>query len=106
MIGTRTEAMVDWPDGGIRDGASVAGAGAHARLSCQADDIDGVTTLDRCDLAAGSIVEVRVDDVVDDYDFVATVQRVVSTPPASDVRRPRPMLPMATAMSTAGSFGR
>jgi ribosomal protein S12 methylthiotransferase len=107
LIGTRAQAIVDWPDGGPSAARRANGRhGARARLSGQADDIDGITMLDRGDLAAGSIVEVQVDAVVDDYDFAATVQRVVSTPGARAPTGRRPALPMMSGPGTAGSFGR
>ena len=65
--------------GGATGLAETAGrGGCQARLSWQADDIDGITYLDRDDLEAGTIVEVRVAEVVDDYDFRVNVERVVS----------------------------
>jgi len=108
IIGTHAQAIVDWPDGGPpaarrADGRS---GGARARLACQADDIDGITMLNRSDLAAGAIVEVRVDDVVDDYDFAATVHRVISTPDRRATAGRRTPLPLMGATSTAGSYGR
>ncbi len=106
LVGTRAEAIVDWPEGESSDTAGAQRAGARARLACQADDIDGITFLDRRDVPAGSIVEVRVDEVVDDYDFAATVQRVVSVPAPSAIAQRRAMLPMAAVPSTVGSFGR
>jgi ribosomal protein S12 methylthiotransferase len=109
-IGTLTQAIVDWPDGGPLGARRTDGpsTGARARLACQADDIDGVTTLDRHDLAAGSIVEVRIDEVVDDYDFTATVQRIISAPEGQGVggRAARAPLPVVGPRSTAGSYGR
>ena len=60
LVGTRAEAIVDWPEGETSDTAGAQRAGARARLACQADDIDGITFLDRRDVPAGSIVEVRV----------------------------------------------
>ncbi len=84
----------------------------EARLAWQADDIDGITRLDRDDLAPGTIVEARVDAVVDDYDFTATVRRVLSAgaalPPA--VRSALPLAggpaPPPIARGPAGSYGR
>jgi hypothetical protein len=73
--------------------------GVQARMPWQADDIDGVTWLDRGDV--GQLVEVRVADVVDDYDFRATVQRVVME--MQVVKRTRALPLAATSM---GSFGR
>lgn len=78
-----------------------------ARLPWQADDIDGITFLD--DVAEpGSIVEVAVNDVVDDYDFHASVVRILTPAPsrllsdAQSVEAGR-HLPMLTSV---GSFGR
>ncbi len=106
MVGTLSEAIVDSADAGPRDPGGAPRAGARARLACQADDIDGITFLDRSDLPGGSIVEVCVDGVVEDYDFVATVRRVISVPSPATVATRRPMLPIATMASTVGSFGR
>ncbi|MFN0098841.1 MAG: 30S ribosomal protein S12 methylthiotransferase RimO [Gemmatimonadaceae bacterium] len=77
---------------------------ARARLPWQADDIDGVTWV-ATDAAPGSFVEVVVDEVVDDYDFHATAQRVLAevVTPVSEPRRSR-SLPVAS--TTLGSFGR
>jgi ribosomal protein S12 methylthiotransferase len=86
-VGKRAEALVS--------GARVA------RLPWQADDIDGVTTLD-ADCAAGSIVEVEVTGS-EDYDFSASVIRTVSTANEEAPERRR-SLPMAPA--TMGAFGR
>jgi len=80
--------------------AGDAGEPARARLPWQADDIDGITRLDRA-APAGSFVEVLVTDVADDYDFEARVIREIApvVPPAS---RPGRSLPLASI----GSFGR
>ncbi len=77
---------------------------ARARLPWQADDIDGVTWV-ATDAAPGSFVEVVVDEVVDDYDFHATAQRVLAEvpKPAAEPRRSR-SLPVTS--TTIGSFGR
>ncbi|MGZ8379779.1 MAG: 30S ribosomal protein S12 methylthiotransferase RimO [Gemmatirosa sp.] len=76
---------------------------AMTRAPWQADDVDGVTWVDT-DAVAGSFVEVEIEDVVDDYDFVGTAQRVIDAP-APVARRGR-SLPMMAAASTVGSFGR
>ncbi|MBI1808259.1 MAG: 30S ribosomal protein S12 methylthiotransferase RimO [Gemmatimonadetes bacterium] len=73
--------------------------GRRARLPWQADDIDGITTLD-VPAPAGAFVEVEVTDVVDDYDFDARVLEVLPAPAAPRTERSRE-LPMAGA-----SFGR
>jgi ribosomal protein S12 methylthiotransferase len=87
---------------------------AEARLYVQADDIDGVTRVRAggdagafAALAPGAIVDVRVDGVVDDYDFEATLVRVsdAPAPAATAVPRRTRALPMVGATSV-GSFGR
>ncbi len=77
---------------------------AIARLPWQADDIDGVTRV-ATDAVPGSLIEVEVTEVVDDYDFEARALRVLSLPPAPEaVPRSGRTLPMAGA--SMGSFGR
>jgi ribosomal protein S12 methylthiotransferase len=74
----------------------------QARTVWQADDIDGVTYIvDGPALTPGSFVDVRLDAVIDDVDFAASFERVVSAP-AEPVRRVR-MLPV---MGSIGSYGR
>ena len=94
---------------GIVNRAPGPDGAAEARLYFQADDIDGVTRLhgNPAMLAAalpGSIVEVIPSEVVDDYDFEATLVRVVDGPaPLVAAKRSR-QLPMAAG--SVGSFGR
>jgi ribosomal protein S12 methylthiotransferase len=72
------------------------------RLPWQADDVDGVTIIDQA-AAPGDFLDVRVEDVVDDYDFRASVmRRIDQEKPRMVHRRPR-VLPMA---GSAGSYGR
>ena len=93
-VGRSVPAMVDR--------VAADGEPAQARLVWQADDIDGITRI-ATDARPGTILEVRVD-AVDDYDFDATLQRVLDEPPAAAPRRPMRALPvMATSV---GSFGR
>jgi ribosomal protein S12 methylthiotransferase len=94
LVGGTARAIVDRTgEGGLVQG----------RLEGQADDIDGVTTI-RTTASPGAILEVRVDGVVDDYDFCATELRTLDQPArASAVTGRRRSLPLAT---TAGSFGR
>jgi ribosomal protein S12 methylthiotransferase len=93
-IGRTVRAMVDRVDESCGT--------AQARTVWQADDIDGVTHLEAQALRPGALLDVRVTDVVDDFDFVASVERVVSQPAAvSSARRSLPV--MAT---TIGTFGR
>ncbi|MGH7603158.1 MAG: 30S ribosomal protein S12 methylthiotransferase RimO [Gemmatimonadaceae bacterium] len=75
---------------------------SQARLPWQADDIDGITRLDQA-LAAGTLARVAVEEVVDDYDFQASVIRVESPAVAREARRPRE-LPLA--QPSIGSYGR
>jgi ribosomal protein S12 methylthiotransferase len=74
-----------------------------ARLPWQADDIDGVTYLDQT-FAPGTLVEVAANDVVDDYDFHASVVRVINTPALPSATTVGRQLPLVSA--TIGSFGR
>jgi ribosomal protein S12 methylthiotransferase len=95
-IGRTVRAMVDR----VAD----ADGFADARTVWQADDIDGVTRV-RTDALPGSILDVRVDDVVDDYDFMATALAVVDAPQPAPLRVSR-SLPMFAGGNTIGSFGR
>jgi ribosomal protein S12 methylthiotransferase len=74
----------------------------QARTAFQADDIDGVTYVTGAtDLAPGMFIDVRLDEVVDDFDFNATFLGVASAPAA----RPKPTRALPI-MSSIGSFGR
>ena len=76
---------------------------SQARLPWQADDIDGVTQIDEA-LPPGTIAEVAVEEVVDDYDFQASVIRVALPAGAPEQRRVSRQLPITQA--TIGSYGR
>ncbi len=76
---------------------------SQARLPWQADDIDGVTQIDMA-LAPGTMAEVAVEEVVDDYDFQASVIRVVLPSDVAHERRPSRQLPISQV--TIGSYGR
>lgn len=93
-IGRRTTALVDALDD---DGT------CQARLPWQADDIDGITYLDE-QLAPGTLVEVAVREVLNDYDFRASVIAVRDAPAMTAVTPVRRHLPLAA--TTLGSFGR
>lgn len=97
LIGQRVSAIVDRPGEG--------GAPAQGRLVCQADDIDGVTWLSGA-APVGAIVECTVDDVVDDYDFTARVERVVHAAPAAAGAAPRALSLPVMGGVVQGSFGR
>ena len=95
-IGRRVRAMVDRPEN--------ASGFAEARAVWQADDIDGVTHV-KTDALPGSVIDVRIDDVIDDYDFAATALALVDAPPLAPVKLGR-ALPMFAAVNSIGSFGR
>ena len=80
-----------------------AGGIVQARTLWQADDIDGVTRLaGAAAVRPGSLVDVAIESVVDDYDFQATLVRMISAPPAKPTRvRALPVL-----TTSAGSYGR
>ncbi len=85
-VGARAEALVE--------------RGATARLPWQADDIDGITTLDG-PAEPGAILDVEVTGV-EEYDFTARVLGVRSRAPgpAPDARR------RALPVVSMGAFGR
>ncbi len=94
MLGGHAQAIVDRPAG--PDGL------AQCRTTAQADDVDGVTWV-RTGESPGTILEVTLDEVIDDYDFRAT-QRAVSQAlgvPAV----PRRSLPVV-GISGHAAFGR
>ena len=84
------------------DRADVENGTAQARLPWQADDIDGVTQIDEA-LAPGTFAEVAVEEVVDDYDFQASVIRVALPAIVTEGRRLSRELPVT---QTIGSYGR
>jgi ribosomal protein S12 methylthiotransferase len=92
-LGRVTRVLVDRVEDGM----------VQARTAWQADDVDGVTYVHGAppDVAPGSFLEVRLDDVVEDVDFEAAYLRTVSAPAAT--KRPTRALPV---MGTIGSFGR
>jgi ribosomal protein S12 methylthiotransferase len=94
-IGRTALALVDRSD--AKRGTS------EARLPWQADDIDGVTQLDEA-LPPGTIAEVAVEEVVDDYDFQASVISIAVPAGAPRQRRVSRQLPIQQV--TIGSYGR
>jgi ribosomal protein S12 methylthiotransferase len=85
------------------------------RAPWQADDIDGLmqVTVPPTLLAAGTrpipgaFIDVHVDQVVDDYDFTATLLRIADAPTVATPVRSTRALPLVGIDSTsAGSFGR
>jgi ribosomal protein S12 methylthiotransferase len=95
LVGRVVPAMVDRVDPSCGE--------VQARTVWQADDVDGVTHLEARGLRPGTIVDVRIGDVVDDFDFAAEVVRVVSEPAAAPSTRGRALPVMAT---TIGTYGR
>jgi len=98
-IGRTVRAIVDRVDGDS----------AEARTIWQAHDIDGITILpgarkvlgDRCKV--GTILDVRVDDVVEDVDLSATALSVVTLSPSTEHLAPsKRSLPLAST----GAYGR
>jgi ribosomal protein S12 methylthiotransferase len=78
-----------------------SGGAVEARALWQADDIDGITRVaSDAALLPGSLIDVAVERVVDDYDFQASLVRVVSRRPAARQRA----LPVIS--SSMGSYGR
>ena len=77
----------------------------QARTRWQADDIDGVTYVTGADgVTAGSFLDVRLDDVLEDVDYAATFIGAVSAPGARpSAARAARSLPV---FSSIGSFGR
>ena len=95
-IGARATALVVEAAG--PDGIAIA------RLPWQADDIDGVTRV-ATDAVPGSLIEVDVTEVVDDYDFEARAIGLVSAPPPPEPA-PRSGRSLPMAGESMGSFGR
>jgi ribosomal protein S12 methylthiotransferase len=77
---------------------------ALGRTVWQADDVDGIASVEGASsLAPGTIVEARIDSVVDDVDFHCTLTQVLDAPQPTVRRRTRALPMLAT---TIGSFGR
>ncbi|MEP7346403.1 MAG: 30S ribosomal protein S12 methylthiotransferase RimO [Gemmatimonadaceae bacterium] len=95
LLGTTVRAIVDRAAG--PDGLALA------RTAGQADDIDGITRV-LSTAAPGSFLDVRLDDLVDDYDFVATEIARIGAAPLREQRNRARVLPIAG--STIGTYGR
>ena len=76
---------------------------AEARTFWQADDIDGITRLsvDGAAIAPGSLVDVAVERVLDDYDFEASLVRVIATR-----QQPKRIRALPVIASSIGSYGK
>jgi ribosomal protein S12 methylthiotransferase len=91
-LGRTVRALVDRVDEGV----------VQARTAFQADDIDGVTYIvDGGGLAPGAFVDVRLEEIVEDVDFTATLRGIVSSPTA-----PPKKARSLPVMTSIGSFGR
>jgi len=74
----------------------------QARTKFQADDIDGVTYVGGADgITPGTFADVRLEEVVEDVDFAASLIDVVSSPRTAP-RRVRTL----RVLESIGSFGR
>lgn len=94
-VGSMARAIVDRVDSDTGN--------ALARLPWQADDIDGITYMDE-PLPPGTLADVAVEEIIDDYDFRASLVRVVKSAVSSRGRVASRSLPMVAA--TIGSYGR
>ncbi|MBL8961185.1 MAG: hypothetical protein JNJ98_15115 [Gemmatimonadetes bacterium] len=94
LLGQRVPAIIERP--------GEAGRAVQARTTAQADDIDGVTWVET-DAPPGTIVEVELTDVVDDYDFHGTVTRILA--PVTATRAVGRSLPVV-GLGAAAAFGR
>ena len=103
ITGERYESRVGRTAPAIVDHANPENGTSQARLPWQADDIDGVTQIDVA-LPPGTIAEVAVEEVVDDYDFQASLIRVAIPAGILEPRRISRELPIAQV--TIGSYGR
>ncbi|MBA4070260.1 MAG: 30S ribosomal protein S12 methylthiotransferase RimO [Gemmatimonas sp.] len=83
--------------------APAEGRLSGGRLPWQADDIDGLTWLNR-EVPTGFMTEVEVVEVVDDYDFRANLLGVTSKCAPREVYRDGRALPVMP--SSVGSYGR
>lgn len=93
-VGSRAEVLVT--------AAATEEQPASGRLPWQADDIDGVTWLDR-DAPPGTFVPVVVTEVVDDYDFRARIDGAIVSARA---RRATPVRALPVIGTQNSSFGR
>jgi hypothetical protein len=75
--------------------------GSVGRLPWQADDVDGITHIDER-LDPGEFADVAVEEVVDDYDFRASLVARIAASPVKAPSTARRVLPLATI----GSYGR
>jgi ribosomal protein S12 methylthiotransferase len=93
------------------DRAAAGEEPAQGRASWQADDVDGVTWIEG-EVAPGDMIEVRFEDVVDDYDLRASLVRVIDAYPrpasgkSRRAKRALPLISVPAGPSSVGSYGR
>jgi ribosomal protein S12 methylthiotransferase len=104
ITGERYERFIGREARVLVDRAGDAPGQLVARAPWQADDIDGIVHVTG-DASPGAFVDVRIDHVVDDYDFAATWLGMADAPPVPRARSSR-HLPMVGVTSDAGSYGR
>ncbi len=104
ITGERYERFLGRETRVLVDRAGEAPGTLIARAPWQADDIDGIVHVTG-EAPPGSFVDVRIDQVVDDYDFASTWRGIADAPVAL---RPRPTrhLPLVAVTPSAGSYGR
>ena len=92
-VGRRVRAIVDRVDENA----------IEARTIWQAHDIDGISmmSVDGAHVRPGSLLDVNVESVEDDYDLAASIVRIVDQPPGV-LPPPRRSLPLVSI----GSYGR
>lgn len=91
-LGQAVRVLVDRVDDGT----------VQARTNFQADDIDGVTYINGAEgVAPGTFADVRLDEVVEDVDFSASLVRLVSVP-----QQPPRRVRTLRVLESVGSFGR
>jgi len=103
ITGERYESRTGRTALALVDRADAERGTSQARLPWQADDIDGVTQIDEA-LPPGTIAEVAVEEVVDDYDFQGSVIRVALSATTPEGHRVARQLPIQQV--TIGSYGR
>jgi ribosomal protein S12 methylthiotransferase len=100
----RYDRMVGRVVRGMLDRVAVAGEPAQARIYAQADDIDGVTWVDTV-AGPGSLIDVLLSGVSDDYDFQGEVVRIVADGTAAQRPSARRALPLAPSAGSH-SYGK
>jgi ribosomal protein S12 methylthiotransferase len=96
-VGRTVRAMVDRIDG----------PRVEARTIWQAQEIDGTIEViggGGSVIGAGTIIDLRIESVIDDYDLVGALRAVVHLAP--NTKHPTPPSRRALPLATTGSYGR